>query len=115
MSCIKTGVLRCFVNNDTYKAKVITFPFDITDYEFLVQFRKDVIGVNENPVAFEWSTQVGDITVIDALEGKIQLGKKVISVDLGFYVGDVQAIKPNGDVETLFRLKQEVIQDYSRQ
>lgn len=115
MSCINTTDLKCFVNNDTYKAKLITLPFDVTDHSFLVQFRKQTIGENNNPVAFEWSTADNTIEFVDAENGEIKLLKKeALSVEIGTYIGDFQMTKPNGDIETLFRLRQEVIQDISR-
>lgn len=114
MSCLQLAELKCFVNGDTYKAKLITLPFDVTDYEFLVQFRKNKIGENDNPVAFEWSTSDNTIEFIDAENGQIRLNKRVLTTEIGVYIGDFQMTKPNGDIETLFRFKQEVIQDISR-
>jgi len=114
MSCLKTWDIGCHKKSDTLKAKVLTFPFDITDNTFLMQFRKATIGVNENPVVFEWSTADDSFEITDAINGVLQMKKKVINVEQGLYVSDLQRTLPNGDIETLFDVKIKIVEDISR-
>lgn len=114
MSCLKTWDIGCHKNRDTFKAKVITFPFDITDNTFVMQFRKAEIGVNNNPVAFFWSTSDDSFEITDAVNGVLQMKKQVIDVEQGLYVSDIQRTLPNGDIETLFDAKIKIVEDISR-
>jgi hypothetical protein len=115
MSCLNHWEMKCHVNGDTIKAKLITIPYDITGFDFLMQFRKKVIGVNENPVAFEWSTTDDSFEITDAVNGKILMNKKNIRItELGEYVADFQMIRANNDVETKFSASMVIIQDISR-
>lgn len=114
MSCLKTWQMKCLKKGDTRKANIITFPFDITGMTFLMQFRKAEIGTNNNPVAFSWSSEDDSFEITNATEGKLSMKKKVIDVENGLYVSDMQITKENGDVETYFDAKIEIVEDYSR-
>lgn len=114
MSCLKTWEIKCYTNGDTFKDKVITLPFDITDCSFLMQFRKSEIAVNDNPVAFEWSTNDNTFEITDAENGVLLMKKRIIDSDVGMYDSDFQITYPNGDIETLFKAKLLINQDISR-
>jgi hypothetical protein len=116
MSCLKTWEMKCHKKGDTRKANVLTFPFDITGMTFLMQFRLSEIGINNNPVAFEWSSADGsfEITEVGAIESKLLMKKQLIEVEQGFYVSDLQMTQPNGDVETYFNVEISIVEDYSR-
>lgn len=114
MSCLKTWEMKCIKRGDTFKAKFITFPFDITGCTFLMQFRLSTIGVNSNVVAFEWSSADSSFTIDDAPNGVLKMNKKVMDFAPNFYVSDLQITRANGDIETLFNAKQEITEDYSR-
>lgn len=115
MSCLKTWEIKCLKNGDTFKSKVITFPFDITGMTFLMQFRLAKIGLNDNPVAFEWSTADGSFEITDAINGTLLMKEKEIQVDgnFGLYVSDLQKTI-DGKNETLFDAKIVIVEDYSR-
>ncbi len=114
MSCLKTWEIKCIKRGDTFKAKFITFPFDITDCTFLMQFRLSTIGINSNIVAFEWSSADDSFIIDDAANGILLMNKKDMDFDPNFYVSDLQINRANGDIETLFNAKIEITQDYSR-
>jgi len=114
MSCLKTWDIGCLKKGDTFKSKIITLPFDITDRTFLMQFRKAEIGDNNNLVAFEWKMDDDSFEITDAAEGKLSMKKKLIEVPQGLYVSDFQMTLPNGDIETLFDAKIKIIEDISR-
>jgi len=114
MSCLHNWNIKCLKKGDTFKEKLITFPFSITGCTFLMQFRKDATGPNTNPVAFEWKSE-DDSFEIDGADDKILIMKKKdIDVEPFAYVSDFQITYPNGDVETLFNAKIEIVEDYSR-
>lgn len=112
MSCLKTWEIKCLKKGDTFKAKVLTFPFDITGKSFLMQFRKAEIGPNENPVAFEWSTADGTFEISSPTT--LLMKKKLIDVESSLYISDLQMILADGDKETLFNAKIVIEEDYSR-
>jgi hypothetical protein len=116
MSCLDTWKMKCLKKGDVRKANVITFPFDITGMTFLMQFRKAEIGTNNNPVAFEWSSADDsfEITQATSTESKLLMKKKLIEVEQGLYVSDLQITKPNTDVETYFNAEISIVEDYSR-
>jgi len=120
MACIPTWNIKDHFSGDTFKAKILTLqlddetPIDITGCTFLMQFRKEKIGVNDNPVAFEWSSEDDSFEITDAENGKLQMNKKVITADFGNYVSDLQMTLANGDIQTLFSAKMKIIQDISR-
>lgn len=114
MSCLKTWEIRCIKRGDTFKAKRITLPFDITDCTFLMQFRKIAIGVNPNEVAFEWSSADNSFIIDDAPNGVLIMNKKVIDVEPSSYVSDFQITRANGDIETLYNAIIPIIEDFSR-
>lgn len=114
MSCLKTWEIKCLKKGDTFKAKVITLPFDITDRTFIMQFRKAEIGSNNNPVAFEWNSGDGSFEITDAEAGKLLMKKQIIEVESGAYVSDFQMTLPNGDIDTLYDAKIKIIEDISR-
>lgn len=117
MSCLKLWDIHCLKKGDTFKAKIITFPFDITEFTFLMQFRKAEIGDvnNENVVAFEWKMSDDSFEITDAINGKLKMNKKVIDSEQGLYVSDLQVTYPNGDIETMFDASIKIIEDISRQ
>ena len=102
MSCLQTWKINCHKKGDTFKAKLITLPFDITDCTFLMQFRKIMVGVNTNDVAFEWSSSDNSFIIDDAVNGILFMNKKLIDVEVGSYVSDFQITRANGDIETLY-------------
>lgn len=114
MSCLKTWEMKCIKRGDTFKAKTITLPFDITGCTFLMQFRKSEIGVNNNEVAFEWKSSDNSFQISDSANGVVLMNKKVMSFAPNFYVSDFQITRENGDIETLFNAKIEITQDISR-
>lgn len=79
-----------------------------------MQFRKSEIAVNDNPVAFQWSTADGTFEITDAVNGVLLMNKKVINVEFGMYDSDFEITYQNGDVETLFKAKLLINQDISR-
>lgn len=119
MSCTPLWEMKDHFRNDTFKEKLITLtndddtPIDITDCTFLMQFRKAEIGENTNPVSFFWSSADNSFEIEDAENGVLKMNKKVISAGPNVYVSDFQITYANGDVETLFKLKINVIQDIS--
>lgn len=116
MSCLKTWEMKCHKKGDVRKANVLTFPFDITGMTFLMQFRLAEIGTNNNPVAFEWSSADDSFEITSATtnESKLLMKKKLIEVEQGFYVSDLQMTKLNGDTETYFDANIRIVEDYSR-
>lgn len=116
MSCLKTWEMKCHKKGDTRRANVLTFPFDITGFTFLMQFRLSEIGTNDNPVAFSWSSADDsfEITSATTTESKLLMNKKLIEVEQGFYVSDLQITHPNGDIETYFDANITIVEDYSR-
>lgn len=112
MSCLKAWDIVCLKKGDTFKAKIITFPYDITGMTFLMQFRKAEIGTNNNPVAFEWTTDDNSFEITSSTT--LLMNKKVIEVEQGFYVSDFQQTRVNGDKETLFDANIKIIEDISR-
>jgi hypothetical protein len=107
MSCLKTWEMKCIKRGDTFKAKTITFPFNM-------QFRKNEIGVNTNDVAFEWKSSDNSFQITDAANGVLLMNKKVMNFEPNFYVSDLQITRANNDIETLFNAKIEITQDISR-
>jgi hypothetical protein len=114
MSCLKTWEMKCIKRGDTFKAKTITFPFNITGCTFLMQFRKSEIGVNTNDVAFEWKSSDNSFQITNAANGVLLMNKKVMNFEPNFYVSDLQITRANNDIETLFNAKIEITQDISR-
>jgi len=114
MACIQTWTMKDHFSGDTFKDKIFTFPFDITGCTFLMQFRKAKVGVNDNLVSFEWKSSDGSFEITDAENGKLLMKKQVVTAEFGLYVSDLQMTKLNGDIETLFNAKLNVIQDISR-
>lgn len=115
MSCLNHWEMKCHVNGDTFKAKLITIPYDITGCEFLMQFKLKKIGINDNPVAFEWKMSDGSFEITDAVNGKLLMKKKNIDVsEFGDYISDFQITRANGDVETEFYATMPINQDISR-
>lgn len=115
MSCLKTWEMKCIKRGNTFKAKFLTFPFDITDCTFLMQFRLSTIGINSNAVAFSWSSSDNSFEIFDAPNGKLLMDKKDMDFEPNFYVSDLQVTRANGDIETFFNAKIEITQDFSRQ
>jgi hypothetical protein len=114
MSCLDTWKMKCHKKGDTRKANVITFPFDITGMTFLMQFRKAEIGSNNNPVSFGWSSADDSFEITDAAEGRLLMKKKIIEVQQGVYISDLQITRSNGDIETYFNAEISIVEDYSR-
>jgi hypothetical protein len=108
MSCLKTWEMKCIKRGDTFKAKTITFPFNITGCTFLMQFRKSEIGVNTNDVAFEWKSSDNSFQITNAANGVLLMNKKVMNFEPNFYVSDLQITRANNDIETLFNAKIEI-------
>lgn len=114
MSCLKLWKLKCIKQRDTMKAKVLTFPFDITGCTFLMQFRKYNFEVNDNPVVFEWTSDDDSFLITDLVLMKVTMEKKPMDFPPDKYISDFQITYPNGDVETLFDAELIITQDYSR-
>jgi hypothetical protein len=114
MSCLKTWDIGCNKKGDTFKAILFEIPFSIVGCSFLMQFKKAKIGINDNEVAFQWSTSDGTFIITDGVNGKLQMNKQIINVDVDNYISDLQMTKPNGDIQTLFNAKIQIVEDYSR-
>jgi hypothetical protein len=112
MSCLPNWNIHCLTANDTFKAKILTIPFDITGCTFLMQFRVFKNGINNNPVAFEWKSLDDSFEITGT--NTLLMHKKDIEVEQNIYVSDFQVTRLNGDIETLFTAKLEITQDISR-
>tara|TARA_R110000782_G_scaffold3216_2_gene11859 strand:- start:225 stop:551 length:327 start_codon:yes stop_codon:yes gene_type:complete len=98
------------LKGDTFKARQITFNFDITGARIDIQFK--LIG-SAQPVFF-WSTFDNTITVSNTTTGVIIMTEKTINAASNIYLYDVQITDSNGKIQTYFGGKLKLIQDITR-
>jgi hypothetical protein len=98
------------LKGDTFKARQITFNFDITGARIDIQFK--LIGSSQ-PVFF-WSTFDNTITVSNTTTGVIIMTEKTINAASNIYLYDVQITDNNGKIQTYFGGKLKLIQDITR-
>jgi len=104
--------MDCHFKGDTFDAVLLTFPFDITGFGFLMQFRENIASTT-TPL-YQWSTEDDSFEIIDAVNGKLLMNKRIIDVKPATYYSDLQITYPNGDIKTGFKAKQVIIQDSSK-
>ena len=98
------------LKGDTFKARQITFNFDITGARIDIQFK---LNGSAQPV-FSWSTSDNTITVSNSVTGVIIMTEKIITAASNVYLYDVQIIDANGAIRTYFGGKMKLVQDITR-
>lgn len=120
--CIDIWEIKCLKRGDTTREKFIYFPFDITDCSFKMNFKKAMIGLNTNDVAFGWSTSEAtilrseddDYTEGDVNYMAIKIVEQKIEVEPAVYVSDFEMTLSDGEtVNTLFDITLKIVEDYS--
>ena len=113
MATIQTTKLKDRMKNDTSSSVKFTHkngvgvPIDITGWTFRIQFRyKGKTG----KVALDVTDGSG-ITIVDAVNGIIQLDAFKLTWVEGLYFFDIQCVKDNGDDKTFIQGSMKVIQD----
>ena len=99
--------------NDLFRARQITFNFDITDATILMQFKANQVGNVTGSVVFEWKTEDGSFEVIDPVLGIVIMHEKVINANPGIYVYDLQITYPSNRPITYFNGRMNITQDIS--
>ena len=96
------------LKGDSFKARKITFGFDLTGSRIDIQFKQN-IGSAKN--VFFWSTFNQTITINDALNGVITLKERILDIPKNIYHYDCQIINSSGFVKTYLYGKIQVDQD----
>jgi hypothetical protein len=99
--------------NDLFRARQITFNFDITGATILMQFKANQVGNVTGPMVFEWKTDDNSFDVIDPVLGIVIMNEKIINAPPGVYVYDLQITYPLNKPITYFNGRINIIQDIS--
>ena len=92
---------------DTFLTKNINFGFDVTGAEITLEFKTQV----NTRVAFFWSTTDDSISIVDAINGSVNMNSKNIDVTAATYMYDCQINFANGRVKTYFKGTLTIVQD----
>ncbi|MFV8339126.1 hypothetical protein ACNQGL_07630 [Flavobacterium sp. LB3P21] len=95
------------LKGDTFLAKQINFGINITDAIIAMQFKTTV----NSPTSFFWSTVDNSITIIDPINGIVQINNKGLDFAPAKYIYDCQITFNNGIVKTFFGGSITIVQD----
>mgnify|MGYP003418976976 CR=1 FL=1 len=97
----------------TSNLRTITFPFDISLCEMVIQFKlKKGFNVPENAsLGYEWKTSDNSISIISSTE--INLNPKIVSATIGDYGYDLLIKFPSGVTKKYMEGSQKVISKIS--
>jgi hypothetical protein len=84
MAELKTWKMDSQKRGDTFNQRNITFPFDITNCDINMQFRKQA----NDTVEFAWSTSDGTFEKVSAT--KVIMKSKLINANAGVYLSDLE-------------------------
>ena len=105
IATIPTWTIKNHIKGNTFNAREITFPFDITNCRIDMQFRKQA----NDTIVFAWSTE--DNTFDKISTTKIVMNQRILDVQPAVYISDLQVIFQNENVITYFKVRLEVEQD----
>lgn len=95
---------------DTYNGRKITFPFDMTGVNVLIQFKESL----SSTLTFEYKTEDGTITVPNPINGEIFLMPRIMEYPANTYNYDIQLTFTNGSVKSYAQDKLIIFTDVSR-
>mgnify|MGYP003653887477 CR=1 FL=1 len=86
------------IGGDTFKAREITFGFDLTGAKIDMQFK----SIKGGGVAFSWSTVDDTFSITDPVNGVILMKSRILDERKDGYIYDLQIVNSNQDVQTYF-------------
>jgi hypothetical protein len=98
-------------NGATIQYSVNDSPVDITGCEILMQLKR---GKEDSNAAFEFSTELENISIINAASGEFTLDETIIDVTPNVYFYDIQITFLDGTVKTILEGTFTITQDVSR-
>ena len=98
------------LKGNTFKARQITFGYDLTGARIDLQFKERAGG----QIVFSFSTADNTITYVNSTTGVVRLNEFILDVAANTYVYDCQIIDANGSVVTLFYGQMQITQDVTQ-